>query len=434
MASPDNPTPAPAAAPLRLQQEPSRRGLWAGLIVGTVASAVAWIPSLSDAAQPLWNGDYPEVAAPVNMAIAATGGLLAAWVGWAVDSWKKRILLLVAALALTATQAMLTAQKLAIGWEPFSLAASVTAGLLTAAVLTPRGAGVERWFHGRLGQVPLQRLIMAQSVDFLLPDQREAAVLTCRMLNEAVLREQMPAREFLRLMEAFRQTASRVLLDHGALLDAPESGAVRAFFGLPLAMENHADRASIAALALSEAMRQFAVDQMHRDRDPVECGCGITCGTLTAGVSGETYSAAGDAVEQSRWLAALNADYSTHLLTDGATHRIAENTEDRPLEILNPPEGAAVEVFHLLGCRGGLSKEALARRDAFRDAIILLRAGHAADALGRFGDARIGLLHEDAALERFVSQAEEQSARDSRKPPPPARPRARFSPRRVHRP
>jgi class 3 adenylate cyclase len=275
---------------------------------------------------------------------------------------------------------------------------------------------------------------MAQSAAFLLPDQREAAVLTCRMLNEASLREQMPAREFLRLMEAFRETASRVLLEHGALLDAPESGAVRAFFGLPLAMENHADRATAAGLALSETMKQFALDHMHRDRDPVECGCGIACGTLTAGISGEAYSAAGDAVEQSRWLAAMNADYRTLILTDHATHRIAENTEDRPLEILNPPEGAALEVFHLLGVRGALSKEALSRRDAFRDAIILLRAGHAADALKRFEDAREGLIHEDAALERFVSQAEEQSARDSRKPPPPARPRARFSPRRVHRP
>jgi hypothetical protein len=209
---------------------------------------------------------------------------------------------------------------------------------------------------------------------------------------------------------------------------------MRAFFGLPLAVENHADKAAVAALALAEAMKQFASDHKQRDYHPVECGIGITCGTLTAGVSGETYSAAGDAVEQSRWLAALNAEYRTLILTDGATHRLSENTEDRPLEILNPPEGAAVEVFHLLSTLGGLSQEAMARRDAFRDAIILLRAGHAEDALRRFEDAREGLIHEDAALERFVSHAEHQSARDGKKLPPPARPRARLSPRRIFRP
>jgi class 3 adenylate cyclase len=326
------------------------------------------------------------------------------------------------------------AQKFSIAWEPFSFTAAVAAGLIVSGLLAPRGAGVERFFPGRLAPAQLRRLAAAQSADFLLPDQREAAVLTCRMLNETALREQMPAREFLKLMEAFRGTVSRVLLQHGALLDAPESGAVRAFFGLPLAVENHADKATAAALELADVMKQFALAHMHRDRDHVECGTGITCGTLTAGVSGETYSAAGDAVEQSRWLAGLNTEYGTHILTDNATHLMAENTEDRPLEILNPPEGAALEIVHLLATRGGLSSEAMARRDAFRDAIMLLRAGHAEDALHRFEDARHGLVHEDVALERFVAQAEHQIERDGRKLPPPARPRARFSPRRIARP
>ena len=139
-------------------------------------------------------------------------------------------------------------------------------------------------------------------------------------------------------------------------------------------------------------------------------------------------------MEQSRWLAGLNADYQTVILTDDATHRLAENGEDRPLEILNPPEGAAVEVHHLLATRGGLSQEAMARRDAFRDAIILLRAGHAEDALRRFADARLGLVHEDPVLERFVASAEHQVARDRGILPPPARPKARLSPRRIFRP
>lgn len=395
------------------------------------AAASAWVPGVAAA---VTGAAEMEAGAAITFAVAAAGGWLAAWTGAALDSWKRRLGVLAAALVLAGTQSVLMAHKFGIAWEPVSFALALTVGLVSAGCLTRRGAGVERWFTGRLSRRLIQRLAAAQSTEFLLPDQREAAVLTCRMLNEAALREQMPAREFLKLMEAFRQAASRVLLEHGALLDAPESGAVRAFFGLPLAVENHADQASAASLALAEAMKQFAVTHTHKDRQPVECGTGITSGTLTAGLSGPAYSAAGDAVEQSRWLAALNAEYHTRILTDSATHRLAENTEDRPLEILNPPDGAAVEVFHLLATRGGLSIEALARRDAFRDAIVLLRAGHAEDALQRFEDAREGLIHEDAAMERFVTQAEHQSARDGKKLPPPSRPRARFSPRRILRP
>ncbi|MFN5961250.1 MAG: hypothetical protein ACK5CW_07205, partial [Verrucomicrobiota bacterium] len=80
-------------------------------------------------------------------------------------------------------------------------------------------------------------------------------------------------------------------------------------------------------------------------------------------------------------------------------------------EVVNPPEGAAVELFQLLGQSGGLSGEALARRDAFRDAVMLLRAGHADDALLRFAEARKGLLAPDPVLERMVGMAEEEKNR-----------------------
>ncbi len=415
----------------------ARGGSWPGLVTGVVSAmavaGLAWVPGAGEAAA-MFSETDAKAGAGVTFAVAAVAGVGAAWVGWAVDSWRRRLVLLGAALVLAGTQSALLARNFDVAWEPFSLGAALCAGLLTAGLLSPRGAGLERFFGGRLARPQVERLGAAQSAEFLLPDQREAAVLTCRMLNETALREQMGAREFLKLMEAYRAVSSRVLLGHGALLDAPESGMVRAFFGLPLAVENHADAAAAAGLALSEAMRKFAVEQMHRDRATVECGLGITCGTLTAGISGEGYSAAGDAVEQSRWLAGLNAEYHTHILTDGAAHVMAENVEDRPLEILNPPEGAAVEVYQLLATRGGLSREALARRDAFRDAVMLLRAGHAEDALKRFEHAREGLIHEDAALERLAAQAEDQIERDGRKPPPPSRPRARFSPRRIARP
>jgi len=427
-----NESPAPSAASAPLVRPPSLAGFWAGAAAGVSVATLAWVPGAGEATG-IFHATTARVDAPVTFGISALAGITAAWVGWAVDSWARRGGILLAVLVLAGTQAALMAQKFGMAWEPFSFAAAVAAGLIVAGLQAPRGAGVERFFQGRLAPAPFHRLAVAQSADFLLPDQREAAVLTCRMLNEAALREQRPAREFLKLMEAFRQTASRVLLERGALLDAPESGTVRAFFGLPLAVENHADQAAAAALELADALKQFDLAQMHREYRHVECGIGVTCGTLTAGVTGETYSAAGDAVEQSRWLAGLNADYGTTILSDKATHLMATNTEDRPLEILNPPEGAALEIMHLLATRGGLSGEALARRDAFRDAIMLLRAGHAEDALRRFEDARHGLVIEDSALDRFVAQAEHQIERDGRKPPPPSRPRARFSLRRIAR-
>lgn len=412
---------------------PSLKGFVIGALTAAGIAQAAWFIPDSLPGQ-LWPGTISTFCPPAASAMAAAAaGILAAWTGWALDSWRRRSGLLIAAGAIAFAQSFLFAKQSSMGWEPVSLCLAMSAGMIIAGLLAPKGNGIERWFLDRLGRSGLQKLALARSAELLLPDQREAAVVTCRLLNEAALREQMPARDFLKLMQAFRREASRLLLEKGALLDEPESGAVRGFFGLPLASENHASEAASAGLALAEAMQQFAITHLHREYAPAECGTGITCGTLTAGLSGDAYTVAGDAVEQSRWLAGLNADYHTRILTDYTTHQLADNFEDRPLEILNPPEGAAVEVHQLLSAAGGLSREALSRRDAFRDAIMLLRAGHAGDALRRFEEAREGLIHEDIPLERFIAQAEEQAMRDGKKLPLPERTRPRPSPRKIPR-
>ena len=251
MSSPSE-LPASAAVPIQLARTPSPARLLAAMAAGVSAAALAWVPGTGSAI-PFLHRAGTQVSPLLTFAIAAGAGIGAAWVGWAVDSWKRRLLLLGSLVILSGTQSALMAQKFGIVWEPVSFAVAVVTGLTLAGLVAPRGAGVESYFPGRLAPLQLRRLAAAQSADFLLPDQREAAVLTCRMLNEAAIREQMPAREFLKLMESFRQTVSRVLLQRGALLDAPESGSVRAFFGLPLPVENHADDAAAAALELVDA-------------------------------------------------------------------------------------------------------------------------------------------------------------------------------------
>ncbi len=416
--APSNPTIA-----LPKSAAPCRGGLVGGAISGAAAAGVALVPGVEELMRSEWVYNTRTVEPLATFAIAAGGGIISAAVSASLDTWPRRAGLLMAAIVLAVTQSLLLFHRLAIGWEAVSLAVAMITGALVAGLLTRSPSAAARWFEGRLNRSLVQRLSVAQNMGFLQPDEREAAVLTCSILNETHLRSQIPAREFLKIAESFRLTASRVLLDHGALLDETEAGTVRAFFGLPLPVVNHADSAARAALAVDDALRRLAVGQMKKDYAQAEFGAGISCGVLTAGLSGDAYAAAGDAVDQSRWLAALNADYHSAILTDGTTHRMSADTEDRPLEILNPPDGAALEVYQVLAMTGGLSREAMAQRDAFRDAIILLRAGHAADALLRFKEAGEGLTSPDGTLEHFVYIAQEQSARDSagrKLPLPPA--------------
>lgn len=372
---------------------------------------------------------------------AAVCGIAAAWVGSAVAPRRTAWGLATAACLLTLTQSMLMALR-QTAWEPVPAIVAIIAGCLAASWrISPEGAAT--LFQDRVSPALLKKLSECRNLSFLSPDQRQGTVLTCRMLNEGILREILPAPDFLKLCGNFRTRAGEVLLRHNACLDPTESTGLRAFFGLPLASATAGDDAVHAAMELEAVFHSRpppSGESAEKSTSAPLCGVGLATGTLTAGLTGNTYSVVGDAVEISRWLAAQNSNYQTRTLLDSSTRLRADSAEDRPLEILNPPEGAAIEIFELLGTTGSLSADAMARRDAFRDAIILLRAGHAGDALRRFADAGDGLTESDPVLEHFLAQAAHQVRRDGSSPasaplPLPANllpPRRRLSAPRKH--
>jgi len=418
--TPSQDVPAPHAPGVKLA--------WmGGGAVALGAAGLAFLFQGAPLAKGLW-GLLP--AAPVQAVAPLTAfgmafgvGLGAAMVGMTVYPVRRVIGLLSAAGLLCLFQSLVLALH-GLAWEPLpALIGLLGAGSLTV-LLRPQFFGPATAFQGRVSAKTMARLARVADPAFLQPDQLDATVISCRLLNENALREVLPARDFLKLCQAFRTAAGQLLMEHGGCLDPREDSGVRAFFGLPLRDPEFADDAVKAALALDDGMRAFAEKHASPAGTPA-CGIGLATGKLTAGLVGGSYSVLGDAVELSRWLAAETANYEVRCLTDSATHLAADRVEDRPLEFVNPPDGAAVEIFHLLGTAGSLSQEAMARRHAFRDAIMLLRAGHAEDARQRFGDAREGLTVPDPVLEYFVTLAADQSQRDaasSGAAPPPSAP------------
>jgi len=398
--------------------DPSLQGRGAAWAGGTAAAlGAAGLTFLLQGAplgRHLWSF-LPEFPAhPVSRPVAFGGalclGMVAVWLGVGLPARNRVCWLLLLAALLTISQSLVFGLY-GIAWEPGPTLLAMVGGGAMATLLRPDPAGPARWFRSRLSPGTLADLIESGDASFLHPDQREASVVTCRLLNESALREVLPARDFLKLCQAFRTRASGILLENGACLDPTEASGVRAIFGLPIPSRDAADEAVSSALALDDAMRAFAESNATAAGTPA-CGIGIATGKLTAGLVGQVYTVHGDALELSRWLSAATANYEVRLLTDSATHFAAARVEDRPLEFVNPPEGAAVEIFHLLGTTGSLSQEALGRRQAFRDAIMLLRAGHAEDALHRFAAAREGLGIPDPVLGYFVSLATDQTQRD----------------------
>jgi class 3 adenylate cyclase len=105
-----------------------------------------------------------------------------------------------------------------------------------------------------------------------------------------------------RLREIMTDLVDRVtaLVNHyGGTMDKFTGDGVMALFGAPVALEDHAFRACLAALAIQEEAKRLAVDVQNRDCVALRLRVGLNSGLVIAGEIGSGslgYTAVGEQV------------------------------------------------------------------------------------------------------------------------------------------
>jgi class 3 adenylate cyclase len=105
-----------------------------------------------------------------------------------------------------------------------------------------------------------------------------------------------------RLREIMTDLVDRVtaLVNHyGGTMDKFTDDGVMALFGAPVALEDHAFRACLAALAIQEEAKRLAVDVQNRDCVALRLRVGLNSGLVIAGEIGSGslgYTAVGEQV------------------------------------------------------------------------------------------------------------------------------------------
>ncbi len=188
--------------------------------------------------------------------------------------------------------------------------------------------------------------------------------------------EQKSPKDVIRVLNAYFETISSIVLDYGGLLDKYTGDGIMAIFGAPIPRSDH-------ARAACEVILKFREEKVN-DLIPLPSGniltrIGISSGPMVVGNLGSArrmdYTAVGDTVNLSARLEGVNKSYgTTNIMSEFTWKYVKDEYIFRELDYIRVKgKHLPIRVFTLVGRKGEVSPEQLEIEDLFTEAMQLYR-------------------------------------------------------------
>jgi adenylate cyclase len=241
--------------------------------------------------------------------------------------------------------------------------------------LTGRDARKQRQFI----QGAFSRYVSPKVVEALIEDpsrmslegeRREMTFLFTDIADFTTMSEKIDSRDLARVLNAYFEGVTAVVLRHDGMLDKFIGDAVFAIFNAPVDLSDHGGHAVRCAMEIDKFSEGF-----RKEQNAVGIPLGITrigvhTGTAVIGNFGSTsrfnYTAQGDAVNTAARLEGLNKEFGTHICVSGSTKILCDGIEFRPIgSVVLKGKAQSVEVWEPLH-PGAMTPAQLERyREAF---------------------------------------------------------------------
>jgi len=122
-----------------------------------------------------------------------------------------------------------------------------------------------------------------RTLRFLPGERREVTMLNSDIAGFSTLTQSMDAEELVRFLNEYFQRMIRVVLDHGGNIDKFQGDGMLVVFGAPNPMDDHAERALNAALAMVREIDRFNRELVDSGKSAIAVGMGLDTGEVVAG-------------------------------------------------------------------------------------------------------------------------------------------------------
>jgi adenylate cyclase len=317
----------------------------------------------------------PMVSMGVNLAIALALATLGGLLGMLNFHLLPRVFACLAIIALLVLVAipLYHYQQILIGQVAPSLALLMS--FSAADSLSGRDARKQRQFI----QGAFSRYVSPAVVSELIRDpdkmsldgeRRVMTYIFTDIANFTTMSEGLDSKELARVLNAYLDAVTPVVLRYEGMVDKFIGDAVFAIFNAPVDLPDHPERAVLCALEIDRAAEAFRAEQNANGVPLGITRIGIHTGPAVIGNFGSStrfnYTAQGDAVNVASRLEALNKHFGTRMCVSGATRELCKTVAFRPIaSVILKGKTVPVEVWEPLH-DGDKSAEFLERyRDAF---------------------------------------------------------------------
>jgi adenylate cyclase len=171
------------------------------------------------------------------------------------------------------------------------------------------------------------------------PEFKQVTVLFADVVNSLAIASTLGAERLREIMAAVFGCAATITRRYGGTVDKFTGDGIMALFGAPVALEDHAFRACLAALDIQEQIVQQADDVQRRDGVALRLRVGLNSGQVIAGeISSDAraYTAVGEQVGLAQRMESV-APPGGVMLSE-STARLVEN-----VTVLSPPQWVNVK-------------------------------------------------------------------------------------------
>ena len=187
--------------------------------------------------------------------------------------------------------------------------------------------------------------------------------------------------KLVELLNEYLTAMTDILLEHHGTLDKYEGDAIIAFFGAPMPLEDHAEKACLTGLAMQRKLLELRAkwrsegDKWPQIVQDMLMRIGINSGPIVTGNMGSTtrmnYTMMGDAVNIASRLESIGKQYGIFTMCSGETMSLVgdDTIETRLIDSIRVVgKTEPVRMYELLGVHGELDSKITDLREIFHDA------------------------------------------------------------------